>query len=262
MSLEQWIDSVSAIIVDDRFVLIAFAVALGGFLRGFVGFGAALASVPVISLVFGPQLALPIVTIMGLPSVVQLLPDAVRNCEPPIVIPISIAIFIGVPLGTWVLVSVDPDLMKIFIALLVLLMVGALALGWKLDQQVHASKLLLSGLVGGLVQGAAGIGGPPVVAIALSRAGSPERQRGNVLAVMTVIALCSLLSLYYFGLVTAQAVRIGLTLLPIYLAFSWIGSRYFSSGGRNYFRSAALAMLALISVTSLVVASWNYLGGL
>ena len=259
MNPEQWLERAAAVVADERFIVIAIAVAVGGFLRGFVGFGAALVSVPVISLVFGPQLALPIVVIMGLPSVVQLLPDAVRHSEPPIVVPISVAIFLGVPLGTWVLVSVDPDLMKIVISSLVLLMVGSLALGWKLDQEVRASVLLLSGFAGGLVQGAAGIGGPPVVAVALSRAGSPERQRGNVLAVMTVIACCSMLSLYHFGLVTVQALFVGVILFPIYSLFSWIGSRYFSSGGRLYFRRAAMVVLGVIGVVTLIVGVSDYL---
>jgi uncharacterized membrane protein YfcA len=139
VNFENWIESLTAIVFDERLLLIAVAVALAGFLRGFIGFGAALVSIPVISLVFGPQLALPIVTIMGIPSVLQLLPDAVRHSELPIVMPISFAVFLGTPIGTLVLVSVDPDLMNIVISLLVILMVGFLALGWQLNQQVHPS---------------------------------------------------------------------------------------------------------------------------
>lgn len=57
MNFENWIESLTAIVLDERLLLIAVAVALAGFLRGFIGFGAALVSIPVISLVFGPQLA-------------------------------------------------------------------------------------------------------------------------------------------------------------------------------------------------------------
>ena len=258
MRVESLIESLSAFVIDERFLLIAVTVALAGFLRGYIGFGAALISVPVISLVLGPHLAIPIVTIMGLPSVLQLLPAAVRNCELPIVTPISLAIFVGAPVGTWVLVVIDPDLMKIVISLLVILMVGYLALGWKLDQKVPTSILLLSGFFGGLIQGAAGIGGPPVVAVALSRTGSPEQQRGNVLAVMTAIVLSSLVPLYYYGLITTQAVAIGLLLFPIYSITTWVGSRYFGGRGREYFRRAALIVLAIIGTTTLAAACWQF----
>jgi uncharacterized protein len=262
VNIESWLESLTAIVLDERLLLIAVAVALAGFLRGFIGFGAALVSIPVISLVFGPQLALPIVTIMGIPSVLQLLPDAVRHSELPIVIPVSFAIFLGTPIGTLVLVSVDPDVMKIVISLLVILMVGFLALGWKLNQKVPSSILFLSGFSGGLIQGAAGIGGPPVVAIALSRAGSPDRQRGNVLAVMTAIALSSVLPLYYYGLITMQAIAIGLVLFPIYSIFTWIGSRYFDIDGRHHYRGAALLVLGVIGISTLLAACWQFAGKL
>lgn len=250
----DWIDIVTAMVVDERFALVVLAVALAGFLRGFIGFGAALVSVPVISMVFDPRLAVPIVTLMGLPSVVQLLPDAIRHSEWPIVMPISLAIFVGTPIGTFVLVSIDPGVMKIVISALVVLMIAFLAMGWELKQRVHASILLFAGAIGGLIQGAAGIGGPPVVAVALSRSGTPERQRGNVLAVMTAIALSSLPPLYYYGLITAQAIVIGVLLFPIYSLFSWIGSRHFGRGGRLYFRRAALVALAIIGLATLAAA--------
>ncbi len=259
MNIETWIDDLTAFGFDERLLLISVAVAFAGFLRGFIGFGAALVSIPVISLVFGPQLALPIVTIMGIPSILQLLPDAIRRSEFPIVMPISLAVFIGTPIGTWVLVSVDPDVMKVVISLLVILMVGFLALGWKLKQQVPSSLLLLSGFAGGLVQGAAGIGGPPVVAIALSRAGTPDQQRGNVLAVMTAIASSSVLPLYYYGLITMQAVAIGVFLFPIYSISTWFGSRYFGTGGRQHFRGAALVVLAVIGISTLIAASLPFI---
>ena len=258
MSLAQWISQVGGIALDWRLGLIAGAVLVAGFLRGFIGFGAALVSVPVISLAFGPHIAVPVVTIMGLPSTVQLLPDALRHAERTIVLPMALAIFVATPIGTWVLVSVDQGIMKIAIAAAVVILVSFLAVGWKLKDKVSHGILLLAGAAGGLVQGAAGIGGPPVVAVALSRSGPPERQRGNVLGVMTAIVLSSLPPLFLYGLFTRQAIAIGLMLLPLYSISTWFGSRYFSGAGRGHFRRAALIMLAIIGITTLAIAVWDY----
>lgn len=255
-----WLFDLITNYADERLLVISLAVFVAGVLRGFVGFGAALVTIPIISLLYGPLLALPIVTIMGLPSIFQLLPDAIRHSEWPIVGPIAAAVFVATPVGTLLLVSIDPGLMKIIIAGLVIAMVGFLAMGWRLHQQVPPGLLILSGTVGGLVQGAAGIGGPPVVAVALSREGNPERQRGNVLAVMTAIALSALPPLYWHGLLTADAIVIGLALVPVYSFATWIGSRYFRSGGQKHFRSSALVLLLVIGVVTLVLASLDYLG--
>ncbi len=239
--------------------LVAAAVLLAGFLRGFVGFGAALISVPVLSLILGPHAAIAVSNVMGLPAVVQLLPEAIRRAERPVVLPICLAIFLATPVGTWLLVIADPAVMKIAISGVVLVMVAILASGWRLKGDVGTAKLLTAGLVGGLVQGAAGVGGPPVVAVALSRPGPAVQQRANVLALMTAISLSSILPLLYYGLFTRQTVIVGLLLVPLYSGATALGSRYFALGGQAYYRRAALAVLAVIAVATLAGSVWSYL---
>ncbi len=247
--------------LDGRLMVAIAAVLVGGFLRGFVGFGAALVIVPVLSLAYGPLVAIPALTVIGIPTLVQLLPDAIRHSERRIVAPMAAAILLSAPLGTWVLVSVAPALMKMVISGLVIGLVGMLARGWKLDGDVGRPVLILAGAAGGLVQGVAGVGGPPVVAIALSRPGSPTEQRGNVLALMTAISLASLAPLSFFGLFTREAVVLGLVLLPVYGAAILVGSRYFSGGGKRHFRHAAIGLLLVIGVTTFASALTNYVSG-
>lgn len=260
MILQDWLKPFLEIPIDAHFALMTAAVLLAGFLRGFIGFGAALIIVPVLSLVLGPQIAIAVLTVMGFPSTIQLLPDAWRHSERAIIAPMAFAVFLATPIGTWVLVSVDPNLMKIVISAAVVLMVAFLAKGWRLDEKVGRPILLLAGTVGGLVQGAAGIGGPPVVAVALSRAGPPEQQRGNVLAVIAAMVFATIPPLFYFNLFTPQSVAYGLVLLLPYSISTWVGSRYFTGGGRQHFRNVALIVLAIIGLSTLVAAVWNALG--
>jgi len=243
---------------DPWLVVVVTAVLLAGFLRGFVGFGAALITVPVLSLIIGPQAAVAVNNVMGLPAVVQLLPEAIRKAERPVVVPVCLVVFLATPLGTWLLVLADPAVMKIAISALVLVMVGMLASGWRLRGHVGLSKLMTAGLLGGLVQGAAGIGGPPVVAVALSREGSAEQQRANVLALMTAISLSSVAPLIWYGLLTWRAITLGLILMPLYSLATYFGSRYFALGGQAHYRRAALATLAVVGVGTLIASVWGY----
>jgi uncharacterized membrane protein YfcA len=244
--------------LDGRFAIVCAAVFVGGFMRGFVGFGAALVIVPVLSLAYGPRLAVTAMTVIGIPTLFQLLPEAVRTAERPIVVPIALAILLAAPLGTLILVSINPVLMKIVISVLVVTMVAMLARGWRLEGEAGRPILIGAGVAGGLIQGSAGIGGPPVVAVMLSRPGTPTQQRGNVLAVMTVVSLSTLLPQWYFGLFTREVVVTGLLLVPVYGGAILAGSRYFASSGQRYFRNAALVMLGLIGVATLLAALRDY----
>jgi uncharacterized membrane protein YfcA len=247
--------------VDARLVVVLIAVTIAGLLRGFVGFGAALISVPVFSLVLGPHAAIAVNAVMGLPAVLQLLPEAIRRAERPFVLPICVATFVAAPIGTWFLVAADPALMTVVISVLVLLMIAVLASGWRLRGRIGMGKLIAAGVTGGLVQGVAGVGGPPVVAVALSRPDEASQQRANVLALMTAVALSSILPLLYYGLFTRQTVLIALVLIPFYSAATALGARYFALGGQRHYRRAALATLATISIATLIASLRNYLKG-
>jgi len=250
-----------AVPIDGRLAVVFIVVMVAGLLRGFVGFGAALISVPVFSLVLGPHAAIAVNNVMGLPAVFLLLPEAIRRAERAVVLPICTAIFAAAPIGTWVLVSIDPAIMSVAISTLVLLMVAFLASGWRLRGRIGIGKLVAAGVAGGFVQGVAGVGGPPVVAVALSRPGDASQQRANVLALMTAVSLSSILPLLYHGLFTRQTVIIGLVLIPFYSAATALGARYFTLGGQRHYRRAALATLATIGMATLVASLRNYLKG-
>ena len=53
-------NTVLAPVLSPGFGLVALSVLVGGFLRGFIGFGGGLVVVPVLSVVFGPLAAVPI----------------------------------------------------------------------------------------------------------------------------------------------------------------------------------------------------------
>lgn len=248
------------LLLDARFAAAVAAVLLGGFLRGFVGFGAALVIVPMLGLAYGPRVAVTASTVMGIPTLLQLLPDAIRHSERAIVGPVALAIFAAAPLGTWILWSSDAALMKIVISTLVVVMVIMLARGWRLERAVGLPVLVGAGLAGGLVQGIAGIGGPPVVAVALSRPGSPTEQRGNILALMTAISLASVVPQWWHGMFTHEAITLGLAMLPVYGLAILAGSRYFAKCGERHYRQAALATLLLVGIGTLLLAVRDYLG--
>lgn len=241
-------------LVDAKLAVVVASAALGGFMRGFVGFGTALVTVPVLSLAFGPKMGIAISSVMGIPTLLQLLPEAIRESERKIVVPVGLATLAATPIGSWVLVTLSPGVMKIVISALVIGMTAMLARGWTMKSAVSLPILLASGAAGGLVQGAAGMGGPPVVAMALSRPGNIKAQRGNVLGLMTAVALSSLPPLIWYGLYTREAIIIGLMLVPVSLFTTALGARYFARGGQQYYRRAALATLAVVGLATLIIA--------
>lgn len=63
------------------FAVAVSVVAVAGFVRGFSGFGSALIMSPALSLLFGPPAAIASMSLIDLPAVLYLLPQAWRHGE-------------------------------------------------------------------------------------------------------------------------------------------------------------------------------------
>jgi uncharacterized membrane protein YfcA len=256
--VKTWLDP-TLLPTASSFTFVVAVICAAGFMRGFVGFGAALITVPTLSVMIGPLVAVPVSIIIALPATIQLLPEALRHGEGPVVLPVALGVLLATPLGALLLVSINPDLMKIIISVLVIGMTAMLWRGWSLGHKVGRPTLIGAGIAGGIVQGSAGIGGPPVVAVALSRPGAARQQRANVLGVMTAVSLSSILPFWYHGLLAPPVFVLGLSLIPFSLVATWLGSRYFSRRGQGHYRKAALVVLAMVGLGTLTMAIRDYL---
>ncbi|MGE0765229.1 MAG: TSUP family transporter [Hyphomicrobiaceae bacterium] len=223
--------------------VIVGATAIGGFLRGFVGFGGALALVPALALAVGPRVAVAVASLVGLPALIQLLPEAFRYADRRRVAPIALAILAAAPLGSLILTRLDQRIMTGAIGMIVMLLA---VLTWKAPKGDSMRKPwvgVAAGAASGLLQGAAGIGGPPSVAVLMAQGGEPRQLRANVLATVMAISACGAISHLSFGLFTHKAIVMAAILLPVFVGFTWLGTRFFLQGGSRYFRAAALAIL-------------------
>ena len=239
-------------------LLIGSGILLAGIVRGFVGFGASLIIVMTASVILGPRSAVAIATLSGLPSMLQLLPIAIKKADRGFVIPFGLAAMIAAPFGTWLLVSIEPIFMKIGISVTVMCMVLMLYKDVKISAHSNKKFLISVGIGAGLIQGSAGIGGPPAVAVALSKPGTTEEQRANVIGAVTALGICGIIPLWYHNLFTIQVIVTSVVFFPIYVASTWVGTRFFVKYGQSYFRNFSLIILTIISLATLIIAISNY----
>ncbi|MDD9877867.1 MAG: hypothetical protein OXR84_10550 [Magnetovibrio sp.] len=151
--------------------------------------------------------------------------------------------------------------MKVAISSFALLMVWMMHRGWRPQAPPGAGALIATGAVAGLAQGAAAIGGPSAVAVALARPGAVETQRANVIGTVTTLAICGFPALWYHGLLTTQVLTLGALFIPLYWAAAWAGDRFFDARGRDHYRKAALLALAVVGMVTLALAVGDLPGG-
>ena len=223
-------------------------IAAGGFLRGFLGFGAALLIVPVLSFIVSPVEAIAILVLIEIPNIIYLTPQSLRACDFKTIRPMLIGVIVAVPIGTTILVSVDQTKMKLIMSAVLLVAIGLLLSGWRIKGTMNRLTMFVAGIIGGGLQGTSGMGGPPLVTTILSLRDDETRARGNIITTLNMMSALNALTLASYGKITAGLVQFSTIAAVIYVASTMLGAKFFSHGGNMYFRRAALLVLAAIAM--------------
>ena len=109
----------------------AGAALAAGLLYGFTGFGAALVMAPLFTLLWDAQVAVGVSLILITIATLQLLPGALKICDRRQMVLMGFSACITIPIGSSILLALDPDLMRRIIGIVVVLITAVLATGWR-----------------------------------------------------------------------------------------------------------------------------------
>jgi hypothetical protein len=157
---------------------------------------------------------------------------------------------IGLPLGLWILTGVSEDTARAVVSCYVLLMCAVLLAGWRLRSEVSGAANGVAGLVSGLAN-APGMGGLPVAAFFAAQPMPATVFRATLIAYFPLLDLYSAPLYWLAGMVSWDAVRASVLLLPVTLLANWLGGRHFFGTDPQDFRRFAIVLLAGLAVLGL-----------
>jgi len=232
---------------------LAAAIAAGAALaKGFAGFGGGMIMVPLLALVYGPVEAVALVTILEGLATYQLLPQALPKTEWREIAPLAALTALFTPVGVWALISVDPALMQRLIGGLVVAFALIALSGWRYNGPTRPALTLGVGSFAGLLMGWTGLGGPPVLLYMLARAGAADRARAGIISYFAITITVLLATLLWQGTIGTPTLWRSAALTPLFLAGTWLGSRFYGRANDQMFRRVALSLLVVAGATALV----------
>lgn len=228
-------------------LIAAIAVFAAGLIRGFSGFGSALINAPILSLVWGPLVGVPVAALVEIAPAIHLTPRALKVANWNTVFWIAIPAVVLMPAGALVLINAPSDDMRRGIAAIVLLLVAILWSGWRYKGPRGAVPSLCVGATAGGLAGATGAGGPPAILYLMSGDDAAATVRANLIGYFTVIFLGFVATYGLQGLITADVLWRIIVLVPAFVVGTAIGTRMFGLASERTFRNIALATLAASS---------------
>ncbi len=223
-----------------------------GMMRGFSGFGAGMTMSPALALIWGPAQGVAIGTFLNTVATLQLLPGALKHAQWREILPICAAAMLVAPLGVYVLLIVDPDIMRRAIAIVVLFGAVLLLVGVRYRGQGSLGTRFGVGAASGLLSGSVGAGGPPVVIYLMGGSATAEQVRANMILIPNLIRLSVLATFVYTGVMLGEPLWRGILMYIPFALGTLVGAALFSRAHERLYRLVAIAFLFTVSLTALL----------
>lgn len=226
-----------------------------GYVQGFTGMGFAVVSTPLLILILGqPHPVVMLSLLLGSVLGAAVLVETRKSLNLRRVWPLILGALLGTPLGVLVLSHTNPRALTVFIAITTLITAAVGFVRLPKPVRYERSAVSIAGVLGGFLNGATSIGGPPpALVVSMQRW---EISEGR--SALTVFNLTSYLIALATGMTSTDAgfVVRGVGLLPLAVAGGVLGAWSVRRVPPLAFRYALFGTISLAGVAALVSAIW------
>jgi uncharacterized membrane protein YfcA len=233
------------------------AIFAAGVLRGLTGFGFSALAVSSMALWLPPAQVVPLVLLLEVVASVRMLPAVWRDIHWDWMLWLVVGNLVGAPIGVALLAWIDADVAKLAIALTVLFFGVLLMRDWRPPWHDGRVARLGAGVVSGVFNGLAAIGGLSAMVVLLATAVAVATARATLIGLFFVIDIYALALAALHGLVDRSLlVAAVLSLIPMLVGID-LGTRWFLRTDAPRFRRYVIWLLVALATLGLVAAAWR-----
>ncbi|HDS1733529.1 MULTISPECIES: sulfite exporter TauE/SafE family protein [Pseudomonas] len=221
--------------------------------RGFSGFGFTLLAIMSLSFVMPLAMIVPAMFVLEIAAGVRLLPVIWGKVHWASIRVLVVASVLATPLGAYLLVKIPGEVIKVVLASLIVLCCAVLISGFKLRRMPSALQTAATGAGAGVLNGALGLGGPPVIVFFLGSPLALEAGRASIIAAFLAMDVAALPAFWAMGLFSRESLHLGLMSLPVLMAGVSVGAIFAKRTSEDLARKIIIAMLLLMALASLAL---------
>lgn len=179
--------------------LIAF---LGGFVQGMTGFGVMLVSLPLMALVIDIKTAIPLIVLLGFIINAMLLFQLASYIEIKKWLPLWVASLPGIPVGIYVLKTVETRHLEILLGVVILITAAGVCFSKRPEKELKPVWTGMAGFIAGLLGGSLGAPGPPVIVYTSLQPWTKQQIKATMVIFFTLGGAGIILFYFFSGLIT------------------------------------------------------------
>jgi len=230
----------------------AVVIVAASFVQGLAGFGIGLVSLAFLPFLMSPQHAIVLITLYAGVFIVIIFIPLRRDFTLHGMIELVAGTILATPVGIWLLTGLPPDLLKRLIGLVLLLIVALEWLGLYPERLRGRGWGFGAGVAAGILGGAIGPPGPPVILYAAAQDWSPRTVKANIQAFLMINQAVILIGYWWAGLLDREVWRLTWLFAAPAVIGLVAGMLLFNRLDRERFRRVVFAVLLVCGLVLLI----------
>ncbi len=225
---------------------------LASFVMGLSGFGIALVAMAFLPWLMSPVTAIVVLTLYALVFSVVVVAQLRRDLTPRALVDLLIGTVVGTPIGVWVLASLPVTALNRLIGLVLVIVVALEARGTMPTRLAGRGWGLGTGFLAGVLGGAVGTPGPPVIVYATTQGWSPRTMKANTMGFFVANQGVILIGYWWADLFTRDVAAVSAAFALPALAGVGAGVALFGRLDPARFRRIVFALLLVSGLILLI----------
>ncbi len=232
---------------------------ISSMIQGMTSFGFSLLAVPLLGLFMPLSIIVPMLVLFSLLMNFMILTKLRSAPDFKAIGVILITGMIATPIGAHLLRSLNPDILKFVVGVVIFISGLFMYRGYKIQFKNKSVSFLTTGFLSGLLNGSVSMSGPPVV-LFMTNEGTPKiKFRVNLTSYFFILNIMTIFVFYMNGQLGERVIKSTLTLLPALVMGVFAGVRLGNRTDENRFRNMTIyliMMMGLLSVVSSQPQNW------
>lgn len=226
----------------------AFIMAAASLVLGLAGFGNALVAMAFLPYFMPPATAIAVLTIYTIVFAIAIFVPVRQHLTPGGVAYLLVGTVLGTPLGVWILVTVSTSTLNRIIGAVLVVVVLLEWAGVYPERLTGRRWSIGAGLFAGMMGGAVGMPGPPVVLYSTTQGWSPRTIKANLQVFFFVNQVVILAGYWWAGLLNREVWRLSASFALPAAAGTALGILLFTRVDHVRFRQVVFAVLLVSGI--------------
>ncbi|MTI66221.1 MAG: sulfite exporter TauE/SafE family protein [Firmicutes bacterium] len=243
--------------MDISFFIISTGIVIiliSGLIQGMTSFGFSLLALPLLGLILPIKIVVPILVIYSLVINAIIIYKIREDVHLGRIKYLIIAGIISTPLGTYLLLILNENTLKVVIGIIISISAISMLKGYKINIESKRENIsyIPVGLISGILNGSVSLSGPPVILFLANQGVKKQIFRANLTSYFLILNIITIPTYFFGGLITKDVINHTIILFPALIIGVLLGIKLGNKVDEKIFKKLTLILVISMGILSII----------